>query len=191
MTVAQRTAELQMKVNKAKTQLLCISAGQDEAKAYIDTEQGRIQSSAELKILGFTFGTWPDPGTHVEKMKMKLRSRYWVMWNLKNWSLSESDQLYIDKTTVRPLLNLRSPRSTPSWQDECQRTWRKFSEGSWRRSLGMIDLTEKYWRKKTSNDLAREGKSSAKNLPKKLTKTKNTPTAGSPWEEPVTTICED
>ena len=82
MTVAQRAAELQMKVNKAKTQLLCICAGQDEAKAYIDTEQGRIQSSAELKILGFTFGTRPDPGTHVEKMKMKLRSRYWGMCNL-------------------------------------------------------------------------------------------------------------
>ena len=98
-----------MKVNKAKTQLLCITAGQDEAKAYINTEQGRIQSSAELKILGFTFETRPDLGTHVEKMKMKLRSRYWGMCNLKNCSLSESKQLYIYKTTVRPVAEFTVP----------------------------------------------------------------------------------
>ena len=50
-------------------------------------------------------------------------------------------------------------------------------------SLGMIDLTEKYWRKKTLNDLAPEEKISAKKLPKKLTKTKNTPPTPVPPEK--------
>ena len=103
-------------------------------------------------------------------MKMKMQSRYWSMGNLKNTSLSESNQLYIYKTTVRRwsctytrplsdrLLNLRSPCSTPSWQDKCRTTWRKFREGSFRRSLSMNNLMAKYWRKKASNNLAPEEK---------------------------------
>ena len=42
-------------------------------------------------------------------MKMKLRSRYRGMCNLKNCSLSESDQLYIYKTTVRPVAEFAIP----------------------------------------------------------------------------------
>ena len=42
-------------------------------------------------------------------MKMKLRSRYCGMCNLKNCYLSESDQVYIYKTTVRPVAEFAVP----------------------------------------------------------------------------------
>lgn len=102
--ISSRASDLGMKVNAQKTQVLCISAAKSaDMKSYIDTEEERIQSSDQLKILGFLFDGRPGVELHITKMEEKFRSRLWALRHLKRSGMPVNDILFIYKLCVRPV----------------------------------------------------------------------------------------
>ena len=64
---------INMKVNTAKTQMLCIHPFNSElVSTYITTSEGVLKSGDTLKILGFTFNKKPDTSFHVKQVVNKL-----------------------------------------------------------------------------------------------------------------------
>ena len=89
-TVTVRAENIGMRVNSAKTQLLCVSAGNSDGASvvsYIRHNGGKITSTAELKILGFKFGNAPSIKTHVSYMLQKARNKLWTLRLKKGWSM--------------------------------------------------------------------------------------------------------
>ena len=73
-TVSLRAAEIGMRVNEKKTQLLCVSASTyTEVNSYIRYNGSRIMSTDSLKILGFVFGSRPTVRPHVDNLIKKLK----------------------------------------------------------------------------------------------------------------------
>ena len=67
-----------MKVNKRKTQMLCISpSGDSNISTYIYTPEGqKIESGESLKILGFYFGRRPTAEAHLAAITWKCYARH-------------------------------------------------------------------------------------------------------------------
>ena len=108
--ITKRAEDIKMRVNQSKTQLLCISGNNDQiTNSYIKTNDGRIDSGEELKILGFWFGRTPSAGTHIDKMLSKFRSRLWSLRHLKRNGMSAEDLLFVYKTILRPVLEFAAP----------------------------------------------------------------------------------
>ena len=94
--VSKRARELNMRVNEAKPQVLCISAARDsDVQSYINTECSRISSANELKILGFWFGSKPGVSLHIEKTAAKFRRRLWTLRHLKRSGLGVNDLVFM------------------------------------------------------------------------------------------------
>ena len=113
------SSDLGMKINPAKTQVLCIStaAGVD-AKSFIVHKGSKINSTGELKILGFWFSESPTVNLHVNKMLTKARSRLWSIRNLKRSGMDEPDLLHFYKCFIRPLLDYAVPTYHPQLTKE-------------------------------------------------------------------------
>ena len=105
--ITQEASKINMKVNEAKTQLLCISASNDDVHSFINTNGSRIESMPELKILGFWFSRRPGVSKQVSIMQAKFRSRLWMLWRLKNSGMQTCDLLYIyiKKSVICPVLD--------------------------------------------------------------------------------------
>ena len=100
-----RIAEmLGMKVNEAKTMMLCVSDSKTyKASAYIETSDWGIVSSAdELKILGMHFSNRPDVGLQVDSICKKFRARIWTLRHLFHRGFSQEDLLKVYKSTILP-----------------------------------------------------------------------------------------
>ena len=107
--ISVRAAELKMRVNEGKTQVLCISSSKSSTvKSYIDGES-RVGSGDELKILGFWFGTAPGVGLHIDKTEKKFRQRLWSLRHLKRAGMSTADLIFIYLTILRPVLDFAAP----------------------------------------------------------------------------------
>ena len=109
INVAEKSHELQMKVNALKTQLLCISPLGEEVDSYISIDGHKIISGDTLKILGFTFGRRPDATEHVEVLKRKLRAKLWGLDNLLRSGMGTNDLLHIYKAAIRPIADFAAP----------------------------------------------------------------------------------
>ena len=109
--IKKRAEEIGMRVNSAKTQLLCISGSTSAiVRSYIRTECGQeIKSAPELKILGFWFGPRPNVAIHVTKLAEKFRARLWSLRHLKRSGMSPSDLLFIYLSILRPVLDFAAP----------------------------------------------------------------------------------
>ena len=100
-----RIAELLgMKVNAAKTKLLCVSDSKTyEAAAYIDDGRGNIiESVKSLKILGMHFSSRPDVLAQVDSICTKFRSRIWLLRHLHHNGFTEDELLKIYKSIILP-----------------------------------------------------------------------------------------
>ena len=76
--VRSMAEDLNMRVNKKKTQILCIHANKDsKINSYITTENEQINSGDSLKILGFHFGTDPNAVLHVTLLVEKFYRKLW------------------------------------------------------------------------------------------------------------------
>lgn len=106
--VSVRALEIGMRVNQAKTQLLCISASNEIIKAYIRPRVAggttETESTSELKILGFWFGDRPGVGLHIMKTCEKFRGKLWSMRHLKRSGMKESDLLETYCVVLRPII---------------------------------------------------------------------------------------
>ena len=107
--IASRAAQLNMKVNEEKTQVLCIpAAASSQVESYINANTKRISSGNSLKILGFWFGSTPGVELHVASLEEKFRSRLWSLRHLKRSGMSVSDMETIYLTVIRPVLDFAS-----------------------------------------------------------------------------------
>ena len=82
--ITDLATEIKMRVNKSKTQLLCIHGNKDcDINSYIRTPLGDIDSKDSLKILGFTFNREPNANRHVSELIIKLYRKFWSLRFLK------------------------------------------------------------------------------------------------------------
>ena len=113
--VTIRANDIQMRVNARKTQLLCIHDNRTnvDVKSYIKYGGEKIYSGAELKILGFVFGSTPSVKPHVEYMLKKARKKLWTLRHVKRAGLGEEYLLRTFNTIVRPTLEYAAPTFHP------------------------------------------------------------------------------
>ena len=103
-----RNAELiGMRVNTAKTNLLCVSDSLTfKAQARITAGDGSVltsEGSKELKLLGFRFGNRPNCTNHIEAVKKSFRGRYWMLIHMKQNHFTEKELLKAYTVIVRPV----------------------------------------------------------------------------------------
>ena len=100
-----------MKINATKTQLLCINDNSTaRVKSYIDVEDsGRISSSEEMKIIGFTFGEKPTVKYHIDHTIIKFKKKLWMLNHLKKANLDKNVLLKVYMSMLRPILEYCSP----------------------------------------------------------------------------------
>ena len=83
--ITDKAEEIGMKVNTLKTQLLMISPPNGfNNKSYISIRNQKINSTEEMKLLGFTFGSQPNVTAHIASIKKKFKSRYWSLIHLRD-----------------------------------------------------------------------------------------------------------
>ena len=108
--VSGRAAELGMKVNASKTQLLCISPmGEVEQTSYIVANGEEITSGSSLKILGFYFGRRPNADEHMKSIVRKFYTRIWTIVHLMKSGLPNLDVLAMFESMVRPVMEFAAP----------------------------------------------------------------------------------
>ena len=109
--ITTSAAELGLRVNAKKTQMVCIS-GQisTENTTFIreaDTGQ-KVLSSENMKILGFNFSNKPTVDLHIESTIKKVKKRLWLLRNLKNARATKKDLTDCYTCFVRPVLDFCS-----------------------------------------------------------------------------------
>ena len=100
-----------MKINTAKTQLLCISgANFCDTESFIDTEGGEhIRSQESLTILGFCFGRRPDATAHFGLLKNKYAKKAWIIRQLKLQGVDEGTLTKVYAAIIRSMIEYASP----------------------------------------------------------------------------------
>ena len=101
-----------MKVNTAKTNMLCVSDAQTfKADGFIEDEEGgRITSvdTDSIKVLGFHFGRRPTAHAHMKSLRKRFYERWWSLYHLKHHGFSQEELVTVYKTCL--LYTSPSPR---------------------------------------------------------------------------------
>jgi len=98
-----------MKVNGSKTQLLCIhSSIANNVSSYINVNNSTIESTDNLKLLGFNFNKDPTACFHVSKLIDKFYGKLWTLRFLKKHGMQEKDLLHIYKQIILPSVEFSS-----------------------------------------------------------------------------------
>ena len=101
--------DLNMRVNKNKTQLLCLNASKhSEITTFIRSGNDEIESSNSLKILGFNFDKNPSASHHVGIVIEKFYGKLWTLRFLKRSGLSRERLLQIYYTVILPFVEYSS-----------------------------------------------------------------------------------
>ena len=101
--VQAKAHDIGMRVNEKKTQMLCMHACKNNLiSSYIRVGNGSIQSTNELKILGFKFNQDPTAIHHVNSLIDKFYSRLWTLRFLKKGGMSKPDLVKIYESVIRP-----------------------------------------------------------------------------------------
>ena len=82
--VIRRAEECGMKVNGAKTTMICVSGTQSyQARSHIFGADGDIvRSEPSMKVLGYHLSSRPGAHAQVEALCKKIRRKYWVLFFL-------------------------------------------------------------------------------------------------------------
>ena len=103
--IANRAEEIGMRVNCKKTQLLLVSPPNGcNNNAFVKLCGERIESTSELKLLGFVFGNEPNVNLHVEHIKKKFRARFWALVHLRNSGLCGDQIIQLFNVFLRPII---------------------------------------------------------------------------------------
>ena len=95
--------ELNMKVNSKKTQVLCIHVNKTNIiSSYINTNEGQIESTDKLKILGFKFGSEPNAILHVTGLIHKFNIKLWTLRFLRKSGMDSENLLKVYRTILLP-----------------------------------------------------------------------------------------
>ena len=109
--IAARAHRKGLRVNGAKTNLLPISASNSyDARAHFyDAENTRIESTNELKALGFVFNGKGDVSTQVGRLCRKFRQKVWTLRHLRRNGFNETELLKVYKSHIRPTIEYSAP----------------------------------------------------------------------------------
>ena len=109
-TVSTKCQDIGMTVNSKETQMLTISASNEEISSYIKTQEGDvIRSQESLKISGFVFGRKPGVGKHVRHLMTTFRSRFWLLRHLKSARIPTDDLAKLYQVLIVPTLDYATP----------------------------------------------------------------------------------
>ena len=97
--------EKKMRVNGAKTKLLCISDAKsyDTAVFFHDAEGNKIEESDKLKILGFHFSKKPTMQAQVDSILRGIRARLWMITHLTHNGFNKEELQKMYTTMIVPL----------------------------------------------------------------------------------------
>ena len=93
-----------MRVNAAKTHAMVVA----ETKSYIptahffDSHGNKVSTKSNMKILGMHFSSDPDMSAQVESIRLKFRSRMWVLRHLGHHGFDAGDLLQVYKAMILP-----------------------------------------------------------------------------------------
>ena len=100
--INDKAEEIGMQVNGSKTQMLCIHPCiHNSVKTHIKFDNERINSTEQLKILGFTFDSKPNATKHVVLLIERFYSKLWSLRYLKRSGLDTDRMLEIYFSTIR------------------------------------------------------------------------------------------
>ena len=93
-----------MKVNTAKTGVLCISEAMSyNAHAFFyDADGNKIESTDSMKVLGFHLSSRPGMHAQVEAIRKKFRCAYWTIFHLHKAGFTQDELAQVYRTTIRP-----------------------------------------------------------------------------------------
>ena len=96
-------------VNAGKTNMLCISdALSFKAEGHIfgaDDERIGSRSTKTIKVLGFHFGARPTVDAHVDSLRRRFFSQWWILYHLKHHGFNTEELVRIYKTVIRPVFD--------------------------------------------------------------------------------------
>ena len=96
-----------MVVNSGKTNMLCISDSMSfRAEGhFFGKARERIFSEGmeRIKILGFHIGMKPNAEKHMESLRRRFYSHWWILYHLKHHGFNEEELVKIYKTVIRPV----------------------------------------------------------------------------------------
>ena len=97
-----------------------------QAKTHIyDVNRTRIDSSTNLKALGFIFNDSATVKPQVDALISKINTRTWTLRELANAGFTEKERLEVYKTMLRPIIEYSSvvygPMLTQEQEDELER----------------------------------------------------------------------
>ena len=109
-TVQENAAKIGMKVNPLKTKLLCISNEDGyNTRAYIRAGYTRIESSDQLRILGYHIDSRANPEAHIRHLESSVHPKMWVLRNLKKAKATAADQKLAYTSMIRSVIEYMSP----------------------------------------------------------------------------------
>ena len=104
-------SDIGMLVNSNKTQMLFVHpCVHNSVSTFIRYGGEKINSTEDLKILGFYFNSKPNASYHVEKMVDKFYHRLWTLRFLKRSGMNDNDLLSIYNSCL--LYTSPSPRDS-------------------------------------------------------------------------------
>ena len=96
-----------MKVNGAKTTMVCVSGAQSyQAESFINTSAGTVvESGRAMMILGFHMSPRPGVHEHVDVLCKRMRRQYWVLYHLRRAGFTEEELAKVYRTCLLPILD--------------------------------------------------------------------------------------
>ena len=109
--LTRRAEEIGMSINERKTQLLVMSPPNGcETTAVIATGNGsEITSSRTLKLVGFTFGSDPGPGAHVDSIADRYTKKKWMLHHLSEAGFKGQHLYKLYCCYIRSIIEYGSP----------------------------------------------------------------------------------
>ena len=108
--IEEKSSEIGMVINAAKTQLLCVSDTRfSETESYFIAGDQKIRSQDEMKILGFVFEKRPSVSAHIKYCVSKFNKAIWTLSNRKRAKIDTHTLLKTYEVMLRPLLENCSP----------------------------------------------------------------------------------
>ena len=102
-------ADIGMKLNLSKTQLLCYSdATHSDVSSYIAVGGEIIESTDTIKILGYTIGSKPGAHAHIATIKRGVARRTWTIRHLRKAGVPERDLVQIYMAFIRSVIEFAS-----------------------------------------------------------------------------------
>ena len=109
--IVKNAEEIGMKVNAAKTTLVCFSDSLSyKPDAYIEDSDGNvIRGAGKMKALGLRLSSSPNWNEHVAWIRKSWRSRLWILRNLKRSGFLADELVKVYKSMIRPIAEYACP----------------------------------------------------------------------------------